>query len=397
MKKYKKAVVNLLLTLIIFLIIIFLVPKLIFFFMPFVVGWIIAWIASPFVVFFEQKLKVRRQFGGAVVIVTVLALVVFILYLGGACLVDQTSSLIENVPDMWESFKGDLAEMATVIDGYLQKLPGTHKLSLNELGTQLGEALTGFFGKISTPTIEAAGNFAKSLPSIFIGVIMALLSSYLFVADRKTINEWFTNHTPAVVQNKYRMIRGSLVKCVGGYFKAQFKIEIWIFLLIALGLAALHVQSFVLIAIGIAFLDFLPFFGSGAVLLPWAVVRMFTRDYRIAIGLMIIWGAGQLVRQLIQPKIVGDSMGVKPLPTLLLLFVGYKLGSVVGMILAVPIGLVLYSMYEDGAFQTTQDSICILTAGLNKFRHLEPEDLTEVEEFRRENLKAAEELRQQSK
>ena len=125
-------------------------------------------------------------------------------------------------------------------------------------------------------------------------------------------------------------------------------------------------------------------------MLPWAVVRIFTGDYRIAIGLLIIWGAGQLVRQ----KIVGDSMGVKPLPTLLLLFIGYKLGSVIGMILAVPIGLVLYSMYEDGAFQTTQDSICILVTGLNKFRRIEPEDLEEVEEFRRENFKAAEKLRE---
>lgn len=394
MRKYVKAVVNLLIALVVLLLIIFLAPRLIFFFMPFVVGWLIALIASPLVAFFEQKLKVRRQFGGVVVIVTVLALIVFLLYLGGVFLVDQASNLIENVPEMWDGFKGDLAEMAMVIDSHLAKLPGTHKWSLNELGTQLGDALTGIFGKISTPTIEAAGNFAKSLPSIFIGVIMALLSSYLFVADRKTINEWFAKHTPAVVQMKYKMIRGSLVKCVGGYFKAQFKIEIWIFLLIAVGLAALHVQSFVLIAIGIAFLDFLPFFGSGAVLLPWAVVRIFTGDYRIAIGLLIIWGAGQLVRQLIQPKIVGDSMGVKPLPTLLLLFIGYKLGSVIGMILAVPIGLVLYSMYEDGAFQTTQDSISILVTGLNKFRRIEPEDLEEVEEFRRENLKAAEKMRE---
>ena len=212
MRKYAKAVVNLLIALVVLLLIIFLAPRLIFFFMPFVVGWLIALIASPLVVFFEQKLKVRRQFGGVVVIVTVLALIVFLLYLGGAFLVDQASNLIENVPEMWNGFKGDMAEMATVIDTYLAKLPGTHKWSLNELGTQLGDALTGIFGKISTPTIEAAGNFAKSLPSIFIGVIMALLSSYLFVADRKTINEWFTKHTPAVVQLKYKTIRGSLVR-----------------------------------------------------------------------------------------------------------------------------------------------------------------------------------------
>ena len=83
---------------------------------------------------------------------------------------------------------------------------------------------------------------------------------------------------------------------------------------------------FALIALGIAFLDFLPFFGTGTVLIPWAIIRILTADYKIAIGLLIIWGGGQLARQLIQPKIVGDSMGVAPLPTLFLLFIGYRLG-----------------------------------------------------------------------
>ena len=88
----------------------------------------------------------------------------------------------------------------------------------------------------------------------------------------------------------------------------------------------------------------------------------------MAIGLLIIWGIGQLARQLIQPKIVGDSVGMPPLPTLFLLYIGYKLGGVVGMIVAVPIGLIALTMYQEGALQTTKDSVKILTAGINHFR-----------------------------
>lgn len=68
----------------------------------------------------------------------------------------------------------------------------------------------------------------------------------------------------------------------------------------------------------------------------------------MAIGLLIIWGVGQLLRQLIQPKIVGDSIGVPPLPTLFLIFIGYKVGSVAGMILAVPAGIIVANMYQAG-------------------------------------------------
>lgn len=118
-------------------------------------------------------------------------------------------------------------------------------------------------------------------------------------------------------------------------------------------------------------------------MVPWAIVKILSADYKMAIGLLIIWGVGQLARQLIQPKIVGDSVGVPPLPTLFLLFIGYKVGSVLGMILAVPLGLILYTMYKEGAFDTTKNSVLILVAGLNRFRRLQKEDLEEVEEMQK--------------
>ena len=113
-------------------------------------------------------------------------------------------------------------------------------------------------------------------------------------------------------------------------------------------------------------------------LIPWAIIRFLTADYKVMIGLLIIWGVGQLARQLIQPKIVGDSIGVPPLPTLFLLYIGYKVGGVVGMIIAVPLGLLLYSMYQEGAFDTTRDSLLILVSGINRFRRLEKEDMAEA-------------------
>ena len=145
-----------------------------------------------------------------------------------------------------------------------------------------------------------------------------------------------------------------------------------------IGLAVLKVDYFALIALGIAFLDFLPVFGSGAVLWPWAVIRLFTADYKMAIGLMIIWGIGQLVRQLIQPKIVGDSVGVAPLPTLFLLYVGYRIGGMVGMIIAVPLGIVLFTMNDEGAFDTVKKSVQIIADGINRFRKLEDEEPQET-------------------
>lgn len=395
MKRYSKAVVNLAIAFVLFLLIVWLLPKALVFFSPFVAGWIIALIAGPMVRFFEEKVKIKRKVGSAFVIIVVIALVVLLIYGLGAQLINQVVGLIGALPDMWAGMESDFSNIGRSLSVILERLPEDMQMKLNDFITTIGGYLGDFFGKIGTPTIAAAGNFAKQLPAIFIGLIMALLSSYFFVAEREQINEWFRKHAPASIQEQYRIIRSSLVKSVGGYFKAQLKIEVWMYVLLLIGLGVLRVDYYALIALVIAFMDFLPFLGTGTVLIPWAVIRILTADYKVAIGLLIIWGGGQLARQLIQPKIVGDSMGVAPLPTLFLLYIGYKVGSVVGMIVAVPLGILVYSMYQGGAFETTKNSVMILVAGINKFRRLGKEDLFEVEEMELRNEETAKMLESQ--
>lgn len=392
MRKYCKALANITVAAAILAGVLFLLPRLFFFFMPFVAGWIVALMAGPLVRFFEEKIKLKRKAGSAFVIIVIIALVVLVLYLICAQLLHQIMGLARALPEMLEGMEADLESIGRKFNLILAKLPGDIQLPLEGEGLLSDDYMGGLLEKLGSPTIEAAGNLAKGLPGIFIGMIMALLSAYFFVAERHQLNDWFRKYMPASIQRRYRLIRHSLGRSVGGYFKAQIKIEVWMYLLLTAGLGILRVDYFALIALGIAFLDFLPFLGTGTVLIPWAVIRILTAQYKTAIGLLVIWGVGQLARQLIQPKIVGDSIGVPPLPTLFLLYIGYKLGGVLGMILAVPLGLLIYSLYEEGAFDTTKNSVLILMAGVNRFRSLEKEDMAEVEEMNRRNEKASQEL-----
>lgn len=86
------------------------------------------------------------------------------------------------------------------------------------------------------------------------------------------------------------------------------------------------------------------------------------------LGLIIIYAVTQLVRQFIQPKLVGDSMGLNPLFTLVLLYIGYKVGSVLGMIFAVPIGVIAVNLYKAGAFDYILDDVKILAEGVLSLR-----------------------------
>lgn len=88
----------------------------------------------------------------------------------------------------------------------------------------------------------------------------------------------------------------------------------------------------------------------------------------MAIALMAIYAVTQVVRQLIQPKLVGDSMGLNPLATLVLLYAGYKIGGLIAMIFAVPVGLIAMNLYKAGAFDYILDDVWILAEGIMSLR-----------------------------
>lgn len=373
-KRYLKVFMNLLLAVVILLLCVFAVPKVLVFFMPFVIGWLIACVANPLVRFFEDKFMIRRKAGSAVVIIAVIALVILAAYLAVSKLISESIGFLNMLPDLWNTMESDFREIGKNLDVMYSRLPQNMQMSIEDLGQQMDEYVADLVKRLGTPTVNAVGNFAKNIPGFVINVIMCLLSSYFFVAEKDYVAQVWNRYMPGAVKHKAAIIMDSLKTAVGGYFKAQFKIECLIFVFLLTGFLILKIPYALLIALLIAVLDFLPFFGAGAVMVPWAVFKFLSADYKMAIWLLIIWGVGQLVRQIIQPKLVGDSVGVAPLPTLFLLFIGYKCAGVIGIILAVPIGIVLINLNQAGVFDSVKTSLCILVEGFNRFRRFDESD-----------------------
>ena len=381
---YVKVILNLVTALVILLLCIFLLPKVIVFFMPFVIGWIISLIAAPLVRFLEEKLKIRRKALSAFVIIAVLAVVILLVYYVVVKLARETISFINELPVLWKSVEAEFAQIGANLQGIYVRLPLDVQEKITQLSNGLEDYFSNFVGEIGTPTFTAVGNFAKQLPDIFMAVIMTLLSSYFFVADKSYLSDCMKKYLPKAIYYRFSLIRSSFRDAVGGYFKAQLKIEIWIYMLLVIGLLILGIDYAFVIALGIAFLDLLPVFGTGTVMIPWAVIEILSGEYKRAVGLLIIWIIGQLVRQVIQPKIMGDSIGIDPIPTLFLLYIGYQVSGVLGMILALPIAIIVINLNEAGVFDTTKESFRILIAGFNRFRRLRDEDEEIVIEYETE-------------
>lgn len=373
-KRYVKALINLSLAALILLLCVFVLPRILVFFLPFVIGAVIAAAANPFVRFFEEKLRIKRKAGSAVAIILAIAIVVSVGYLIISRLALAGMGFIDSLPQLWKNMESDLKEIGNNLRIVYTGFPPDIRNGLENAGQKMDHYLEMLVEGIGTPTVNAVGNFAKNIPGMLIGLIMCILSAYFFVAEKESILLVLQKYVPKSMRNRWSLVCDSLKNAVGGYFKAQLKIELWIYLLLLIGFLLLGIPNGALVAFLIAVLDFLPFFGTGAVMLPWAVFKLLSADYQMALWLLVIWGIGQLVRQIIQPKIVGDSMGIAPLPTLILLFIGYKVGSVAGMILAVPIGILLLNMNRAGVFDTVKTSVRILITGLDHFRHFDEED-----------------------
>mgnify|MGYP002773725060 CR=1 FL=1 len=380
-KHYLKIFMNLVIAALAIVLVVVFLPRLIVFFMPFVVGWIISLLANPLVQLLEKHLKIKRKAGSVFIIVVVIGAVAFLLYLAADFLTQQVLGFIENLPSMWEAIEQDLTHVGGRFQIFYQRMPVDSRQQIDGVIESVKSYMGNLLGNLSSPTVKVVSRFAMNVPSILMSILMGLLSAYFFVAEKFQINAFLQKWVPEPVKKRWRIVKETMTKAFGGYFLAQFKIELWMYLLLVIGLTIAGTKYAVLVALGIAILDFLPVFGTGTVLVPWAIIKILNGSYTTAIILLVLWGGGQLLRQLIQPRIVGDSLGLPALPTLILLFMGWRISGVGGMILAVPVGLVLYNLYRSGIFDTTIDSFKILANDLSAFCKYNAQDYVHYKKY----------------
>lgn len=367
-RKYSKVILNIVIPIFLLYGVCVWGPKLLKFFLPFVIGWVIAMIANPLVRFLEKRLKIVRKHSSMLIVVAVLGLIITLIYFLVSKLITEAAGFASEIPRYYESASVEIQSILIKGQRLLQFFPEGIQESVNQFFNHMGEYLNVAVQRIASPTVTAAGNVVKSIPGALVYTIVTIFSSYLFIVDRDRIMEVLRRYMPVGGSKYYRYLKKDVKHLLGGYFLAQFKIMFIIAAVLAAGFLVLGVDYALLLAVLIAVLDFLPILGTGTILIPWALVRLVSGEYAFAFGLVVIYILTLVLRQVIQPKIVGDTMGLDPLLTLLFLYLGFKISGIAGMILAVPVGMLFLSLYEFGAFDLFLDSVKILLHDVNEFR-----------------------------
>lgn len=365
---YLKVIVNLLLTVSLGLILLLVGPKILGFFLPFVVAYVLSLIANPIVKFMEKRIKIARKHGSAILIVVVVALIFGLLYLMISLLFQEIASLITDLPNIAKQITESLEGISTKFVRIYEALPYSVKNFLDNFNTSAQGSLDKLISGIDISKIMNAGVVVKSFADTVFKVIITILATYFFIADRENLVAAANKVLPESTRNFYRIISDNFKTAVGGYFKAQFKIMVILMVVMYLTFEVLGISYAFILALVIAVIDFLPVLGTGLVFWPWAIISFLNENYVEAIVILVLYLACQVIKQVLQPKMVGDSIGISPFYTLVFMFIGYKLYNIVGMIFGIPIGMVLISLYRIGMFERIIRGIKIIANGINEFR-----------------------------
>lgn len=234
-KKYTRVILNIVIPVTEIALVCFLGPKLLRFFLPFVIGWIIAMIANPLVRFLESRVRIVRKHSSVMIVVVVLAAVIGLGYFLLSRLLIQAFYLARDLPDLYARTLAELQMISVRFSSVFAMLPANMQEAWQAFVGNVGQTISFLVQKIASPTVEVAGSVAKGIPAALVNVIVTILSSYFFIAERDRIIELWKGHLPESGGYYWKHLKADTKRLIGGYFLAQFRIMFVVALILAVG------------------------------------------------------------------------------------------------------------------------------------------------------------------
>lgn len=332
------------------ILLIFVVPKCLGFLWPFVAGWIISLIAHPVIEYLEKKLKLPKKFGSMILIVAVLAAIFIVLYLIIRALGTQIILFVQGFPDLKEEVIRQFGYFNEKTKSFAGVLPKALQGQLGRLAGSLDKITEKLISGIGDYGVAHAGSMAKGITNGLIGVVVMFFSSYMFLLDREKFFKRYEKFVPDVVKHKIDIFLHNTLGVLGSYCLAQIKIMFIMMGILWAGFAVAGIHYAFIFAVLVGIVDIFPILGTGTVIIPWAIFKVITGDVKTAVILLIIYAICLVLKQILQPKMMGDSMGISALTTILLIYIGLKFGGLSGMLLALIFGMFLINLYRLGVF-----------------------------------------------
>lgn len=264
---------------------------------------------------------------------------------------NELVSLAQNWDGLLTSFQGAVDQLEELFARLLTLVPPQILETVETTAQRLVDWLNQVVPAALTDLAGMAGQKALRVPGVVMALVFFVMATYLLTADYPYLRTRAIQHMDEGLLDFLSQVRATALGAFGGYLRAEVLLSVGVFFILLAGFLITRQPYSLLLALGLAVLDFIPILGAGTIMVPWAVIAFFTRDYPAAIRLMVIWGVIAMFRRVMEPKFVGDQTGLSPILSLVSIYVGMKLAGVLGMILGPIVLLVLLNLAGMGMFR----------------------------------------------
>lgn len=313
--------------------------------LPFVLAFAVAWLLASPVDFVAKQTRIRRNFISVILVIGFYVLLGAAVYLLGSRLMyllydtiaDISAFFVETVIPILQRFFRWLERTIPMAE----LLPAYEKQSGKE-NERIGTLFLGMSGGL----MDGISSMAAGLPGLFMNMLITVIATVFMELEFHKIFDFLKKQVPEEYQRLLvdgkGYVAGTLGKCFGSYCLI-FGIT---FLELCLGLFLLGIKRAVVLAFVTAVLDILPVLGTGTVLIPWAVIAVAAGNVRMGIGIGALYLIITIVRNIVEPKLVGHQMGLSPVVMLPCMLIGLKLFGIIGLFL-VPLGVAVLKACND--------------------------------------------------
>lgn len=314
--------------------------------LPLLLALFTALILSPAVEALHKRAKIKRNLA----VLLIFSIFVCFIGLSGYFIVTkavtQGVQLVENLPTYINDINRAWIEFQRDLDNRYEDLPPELVM---EISGHINQYLTTIRSEISNRNlIGDLTSIVTKIPAYLVTFLVYLIALFLFMSELPRLREKLFNYLSDKTAERVNFMTSRLSYVIAGFFKAQFLVSIIIFIVSLIGLLIIAPEVALLMAVIIWIIDFIPIIGSIAILGPWALFHLLTGDVPLGTQLLILAGILLVIRRTVEPKVMGQHIGLSPLATLIAMYLGLMLFGIMGFIIGPLIVIAFTSAKEAG-------------------------------------------------
>jgi sporulation integral membrane protein YtvI len=300
---------------------------------PFFVAFLFAWLLMPSIRWLTAKCHIRYNLSVALCLTVFFALLAGLVLLLTARIATRVGQLVEWLPGVYAAYVEPALEALTeaLEDLANNRSPQVYALiqdaAPNVMGS-IGSAVT----DMSVKAVSVLSGWAGKLPSRLLSAVICVIATVFMTADFSRVTGFLLRQLPDKTRRVVQAAKVRFVEVIKQYVKSYGIIMGITFLEILAGLLVLRQRNALVIAALVAIFDIFPIVGAGMILVPWGIIILLNGSVAKGIGLLALWIIEVVVRQIMEPKVVGHQVGLHPLVTLAAMFIGSKLFGGVGLL-----------------------------------------------------------------